>query len=111
MSEEEIQKIKCIHLADYKASDKLCPAIEELKKEKEKNKELNKLKGFEMLDIFNMGKESSRQRIKHDWVEKEKVRQKLEEEQKRIKNSCGKFYNDKLGNSATKILQELLEEE
>ena len=78
-------------------------------KEKEKNKELNKLKGFEMLDIFNMGKESSRQRIKHDWVEKDKIREKLKEEQERLKAGFGKMYEENLGNSATRILQDLLE--
>ena len=47
-------------------------------KEKEKNKELNKLKGFEMLDIFNMGKQSSRQRIEFDYVDKEKIKAGIE---------------------------------
>ena len=60
---------------DFEAIETILTAYE---KEKEKNKELNKLKGFEMLDIFNMGKQSSRQRIEFDYVDKEKIKAGIE---------------------------------
>ena len=66
------------YLKNYKYDNEVRQAIEILltayEKEKEKNKELNRLKGFEMLDIFNMGKQSSRQRIEFDYVDKEKIK-------------------------------------
>ena len=120
MNEDEIIKIIQDDI-DYRLSD-LCEydkrkeaqaeqgLLDLYPKEKEKNEEINKLKGFEILDIFNMGKESSRQRIKYDWVEKEKIREKLKEEQERLKAGFGKMYKESLGNSATRILKELLEE-
>ena len=63
-------------------------------KEKEKNKELNKLKGFEMLDIFNMGKQSSRQRIEFDYVDKEKIKAGIEEARKRYNDLHTKHLRD-----------------
>lgn len=63
-------------------------------KEKEKNKELNKLKGFEMLDIFNMGKQSSRQRIEFDYVDKEKIKAGIEEARKRYNDLHTKHLKD-----------------
>ena len=80
---EILKNSKKLYLKEKIDSDILEEAIETLltayEKEKEKNKELNRLKGFEMLDIFNMGKQSSRQRIEFDYVEKDKIKAKIEE--------------------------------
>lgn len=85
-------------LFNIKHSDGLEEAIETLltayEKEKEKNKELNKLKGFEMLDIFNMGKQSSRQRIEFDYVDKEKIKAGIEEARKRYNDLHTKHLRD-----------------
>lgn len=76
--------------------------------EKEKNEKLNKLKCFGLLEIFNMGKEGARQRIKHDWVEKDKIREELTE----LDNMKvdGEVFTTAV-NFAKNILKELLEEE
>jgi len=63
---------------DYDRAVAIETLLTAYEKEKEKNKELNKLKGFEMLDIFNMGKQSSRQRIEFDYVDKEKIKAGIE---------------------------------
>ena len=90
-----------------RAIETLLTAYEE---EKEKNEELNRLKGFEMLDIFNMGKQSSRQRIEFDYVDKEKIKAGIEELKEDIKYSANPLSidNSKFG---IKVLQSLLEKE
>ena len=76
--------------------------------------ELNRLKGFEMLDIFNMGKQSSRQRIEFDYVDKDKIKAKIEEldNQKRqwIEDRNNKHKDSELI-YAIEVLQSLLEKE
>lgn len=56
-----------------------------IEKQSKEIEELNRLKGFEMLDIFNMGKQSSRQRIEFDYVDKDKIKAKIEEINKKYK--------------------------
>lgn len=53
MSEEEIKKVKCIHLADRRVTDKLCNAIEELKIEKEKSSKKDKVIDLMAEDIYD----------------------------------------------------------
>ena len=65
-----------ISKTDYLSIKKLLKLYNE---EKEKNKKLNELQGYNILDIFNMGKESSRQRIKLDWIEKDKIKEEIKE--------------------------------
>lgn len=82
MSEEEIRKVKCIHLADCRTTDKLCPAIEKLKKEKEKNKELE-MRLLEK-DLYIDGLKEDRriaiEEIQEEYyISKDKINSKIEE--------------------------------
>lgn len=70
-----------------------------------------RLKNKNSFDVYKMGQESQRSRIERDYIPKIKVREALKEEQERLKKGLGKFYNNDLGNSATRILQSLLGKE
>lgn len=70
-----------------------------------------RLKNKNSFDVYKMGQESQRSRIEIDYIPKIKVREALKEEQERLKKGLGKFYNNDLGNSATRILQSLLGKE
>lgn len=105
MSEEEIQKIKCIHLADYKASDKLCPAIEMLKKEKEKN--LYKDNIIKNLGLKTIPKTITefKKIMQINYISKDKIREKIKEYDG-LKEMDMQAYEEQI-----KPLKELLEEE
>lgn len=92
-------------------------AIENLIQEnKELKEENNKLKTCDgILDVFSLGKESSRQRIKFDWVEKSKIKEKIEELEKERKRKdeediINPFYDQIDITHIIEVLQELLED-
>lgn len=122
MSEEEMEILKELSEQNYFGdlpfllyADLIGKLIANYNKEKEKNKELEeenaRLKNKNSFDVYKMGQESQRSRIERDYIPKIKVREALKEEQERLKKGLGKFYNNDLGNSATRILQSLLGKE
>lgn len=94
-----------------------------IEKQSKEIEELNRLKGFEMLDIFNMGKQSSRQRIEFDYVDKDKIKAKIQEcreilysfeKELELKANKDKFIHKESMNcllGQISILQSLLEKE
>ena len=137
--EEKIKNVKKYNTYNYtwteKDIDEIQTLIAENKELKEENEELKneqsevkisvsahnrimqleeenaRLKNKNSFDVYKMGQESQRSRIERDYIPKIKVREALKEEQERLKKGLGKFYNNDLGNSATRILQSLLEKE
>ena len=109
---KEIEEYKKQLDLDY--VDKHFVPIERYNQLEKEIEELNRLKGFEMLDIFNMGKQSSRQRIEFDYVDKDKIKAKIEEldNQKRqwIEDRNNKHKDSELI-YAIEVLQSLLEKE
>jgi len=107
MSEEEIIK----EIESLSPSEEACEGILHLyNKEKEKNKELKVLIEQNLKYSHNLEKDLF-ENCSNYVVSKEKIREKLKEEQDRLKKGFGKMYQENLGNSATRILKELLEEE
>lgn len=125
MNEEEIIKeIKSLSpsenailcLLDLYQKEKLNSfnLTEQLEKEKEENSKLKTCDGI--LDVFSLGKESSRQRIKFDWVEKSKIREKIEELEKERKRKdeediINPFYDQIDITHIIVVLEELLKGE
>lgn len=117
MNNIEILEHFC-EMEDYENKEEFLQAIKNLLQEnKELKEENNKLKTCDgILDVFSLGKESSRQRIEFDYIPKSKVKEKM---QKDIKindhvilggRSNGKTleYGKRLGR--IEMCEELLEE-
>lgn len=110
---ENIEKIDKKQLDKlYKDAQKALKEYRETQNKVAKLEEENaRLKNKNSFDVYKMGQESQRSRIERDYIPKIKVREALKEEQERLKKGLGKFYNNNLGNSATRILQSLLGKE
>ncbi len=110
---ENIEKIDKKQLDKlYKDAQKALKEYRETQNKVAKLEEENaRLKNKNSFDVYKMGQESQRRRIERDYIPKIKVREALKEEQERLKKGLGKFYNNDLGNSATRILQSLLGKE
>ena len=98
---KEYKNLKEIEENHRKENGELREQVKELEEENKK------LKTMDGLNIFELGKESSGQRIEYDYIPKSKIKEKIEELKE---NGYWNYLEERDLETTIDVLQELLEE-